>query len=47
MKTETIAWEHKFDHGVRPMTIEHNRTVRQRTFVQMAARLRRHRHEDA
>ena len=22
MKTETIAWEHKFDHGVRPMTID-------------------------
>ena len=38
MKTETIAWEHKFDHGVRPMTIEHNPDGSpKRVFVQLAA----------
>jgi YVTN family beta-propeller protein len=38
MKTETIAWEHKFDHGVRPMTIEPNPDGSpKRTFVQLAA----------
>src|SRR5262245_37259781 len=38
MKTETIAWEHKFDHGVRPMTIEHNADGSpKRVFVQLAA----------
>jgi YVTN family beta-propeller protein len=38
MKTETIAWEHKFDHGVRPMTIEHNADGSpKRAFVQLAA----------
>jgi YVTN family beta-propeller protein len=38
MKTETVAWEHKFDHGVRPMTIESNPDGSpKRVFVQMAA----------
>jgi YVTN family beta-propeller protein len=38
LKTETIAWEHKFDHGVRPMTIEHNADGSpKRVFVQLAA----------
>ncbi len=38
MKTETVAWEHKFDHGVRPMTIEHNADGSpKRIFVQLAA----------
>jgi DNA-binding beta-propeller fold protein YncE len=38
LKTETIAWEHQFDHGVRPMTIEHNADGSpKRVFVQMAA----------
>src|SRR5256885_12059023 len=38
MKTETIAWEHKFDHGVRPMTIESNADGSpKRVYVQMAA----------
>jgi YVTN family beta-propeller protein len=38
LKTETIAWEHKFDHGVRPMTIEHNPDGSpKRIFVQLAA----------
>jgi len=38
LKTESIAWEHKFDHGVRPMTIEHNADGSpKRVFVQMAA----------
>jgi DNA-binding beta-propeller fold protein YncE len=36
--TESIAWEHKFDHGVRPMTIESNPDgSAKRVFVQMAA----------
>jgi YVTN family beta-propeller protein len=37
LKTDTIAWEHKFDHGVRPMTIESNPdgTIK-RVFVQLA-----------
>ena len=36
--TETIAWEHKFDHGVRPMTIESNPDgSAKRVFVQLAA----------
>jgi YVTN family beta-propeller protein len=38
LKTETIAWEHKFDHGVRPMTIEHNPDGSpKRVFIQLAA----------
>jgi YVTN family beta-propeller protein len=38
MKTETVAWEHKFDHGVRPMTIEANADGSpKRVFVQLAA----------
>lgn len=38
MKTETIAWEHKFDKGVRPMTIEHNADGSpKRIFVQLAS----------
>jgi len=38
LKTETVAWEHKFDHGVRPMTIEHNADGSpKRVFVQLAA----------
>ncbi len=38
LKTETIAWEHKFDHGVRPMTIEHNPDGSpKRVYVQLAA----------
>ena len=38
MKTETVAWEHKFDHGVRPMTIESNADGSpKRVFVQLAA----------
>jgi len=38
LKTETIAWTHKFDHGVRPMTVEANPDgSTKRVFVQMAA----------
>lgn len=38
LKTETIAWEHKFDHGVRPMTIESNPDGSpKRIFLQLAA----------
>src|SRR5579872_3204188 len=38
LKTESIAWEHKFDHGVRPMTIESNPDGSpKRIFVQLAA----------
>jgi YVTN family beta-propeller protein len=38
LKTQSIAWEHKFDHGVRPMTIEHNPDGSpKRIFVQLAA----------
>jgi YVTN family beta-propeller protein len=38
MKTETIAWEHKFNKGVRPMTIEHNPDGSpKRVFAQLAA----------
>jgi YVTN family beta-propeller protein len=38
LKTETIAWEHKFDHGVRPMTIEHNPDGSpKKIYVQLAA----------
>jgi len=38
LDTETKAWEHKFDHGVRPMTIESNPDgSAKRVFVQMAA----------
>jgi len=38
LTTEKIAWEHKFDHGVRPMTIESNPDgSAKRVFVQMAA----------
>jgi len=36
--TEKIAWEHKFDHGIRPMTIESNPDgSAKRVFVQLAA----------
>ena len=38
LKKNEIAWEHKFDHGVRPMTIESNPDgSAKRIFVQMAA----------
>ena len=38
LKTEQIVWEHKFDHGVRPMTIESNPDGSpKRIFVQLAA----------
>lgn len=38
LKTQAIAWEHKFDHGVRPMTIESNADGSpKRIFVQLAA----------
>jgi len=38
LKTQTVAWEHKFDHGVRPMTIESNPDgSAKRIFVQLAA----------
>jgi YVTN family beta-propeller protein len=38
LKTETIAWTHKFDHGVRPMTVEANPDgSTKRVFIQMAA----------
>jgi YVTN family beta-propeller protein len=38
LATGTIAWEHKFDHGVRPMTIESNPDgSAKRIFVQLAA----------
>jgi YVTN family beta-propeller protein len=38
LATESIAWEHKFDHGVRPMTIESNPDgSAKRIFVQLAA----------
>jgi YVTN family beta-propeller protein len=38
LKTESIAWEHKFDHGVRPMTVESNPDGSpKRVYVQMAA----------
>jgi len=38
LKSQTIAWEHKFDHGVRPMTIEHNADGSpKRVYVQLAA----------
>lgn len=38
LKTQTIAWEHKFDHGVRPMTVEHNANGSpKRIYVQLAA----------
>ena len=38
LKTETVAWEHKFDHGVRPMTVESNADGSpKRVFIQLAA----------
>src|SRR5882762_941636 len=38
LATETVAWEHKFDHGVRPMTVESNADGSpKRVFVQLAA----------
>src|SRR5262245_39492392 len=38
LQKNEIAWEHKFDHGVRPMTIESNPAGSpKRIFVQMAA----------
>jgi YVTN family beta-propeller protein len=38
LKTEAIAWEHKFDRGVRPMTIESNPDGSpHRIFVQLTA----------
>src|SRR5262245_39560063 len=38
LQKNEIAWEHKFDHGVRPMTIESNPDgSAKRIFVQMAA----------
>ena len=38
LSTEAIVWEHKFDHGVRPMTIESNPDGSpHRVFVQLAA----------
>ena len=38
LKKEAVAWEHKFDHGVRPMTIEHNADGSpKRIYVQLAA----------
>ena len=37
LKTDSVAWEHKFDHGVRPMTIESNPDGSpKRVFVQLA-----------
>jgi len=38
LATQSIVWEHKFDHGVRPMTIESNPDgSAKRVFVQLAA----------
>ncbi|MSP93987.1 MAG: hypothetical protein EXR00_01850 [Alphaproteobacteria bacterium] len=38
LKTQTIAWEHKFDKGVRPMTVEHNANGSpKRIYVQLAS----------
>jgi len=38
LATQSIAWEHKFDHGVRPMTIESNPDgSAKRIFIQLAA----------
>ncbi len=38
LKTQSVVWEHKFDHGVRPMTIESNPDGSpKRIFVQLAA----------
>ena len=38
LKSDMIAWEHKFDHGVRPMTVESNPDGSiKRVFVQLAA----------
>jgi len=38
LTTDTIAWEHKFDHGVRPMTIESNPDgSAKRIHIQLAA----------